>query len=179
MSIDLVLLLVLVMAAYKGFTRGLVMALFSFAALFIGLAAALKLSSIVANYFKGSEGIPSQWWPVLAFLGVFFLAAMLVRMAGGVVEKLVDIASLGWVNKIGGFLVYATLYVLLFSVALFFLSQLHFVSPEMKSKSATYAYIEPWGPWVISGLGELIPAFRDVFADLQGFFENLGTRLPS
>lgn len=120
MSIDLVLVVILVMAAFKGFSRGLVMALFSFAALFVGLAAALKLSSTVANYFRDTEDIPSRWWPILAFLGVFILAALLVRMAGGLVEKTLDIASLGWVNKIGGFLVYATLYLLLYSVALSF-----------------------------------------------------------
>jgi membrane protein required for colicin V production len=179
MSIDLVLVVILVMAAFKGFSRGLVMALFSFAALFVGLAAALKLSSTVANYFRDSEDIPSRWWPVLAFLGVFFLAALLVRMAGGLVEKTLDIASLGWVNKIGGFLVYATLYLLLYSVALFFLSQIDMVSPEMKAKSVSYPYIEPWGPWAISGLGRLVPAFRDVFTDLQDFFGRMGTRLPS
>jgi membrane protein required for colicin V production len=179
MSIDLVLLLILVMAAFKGFSRGLVMAIFSFIALFVGLAAALKLSSTVANYFRDTEGIPSQWWPVLAFLGVFILAALLVRMAGGIVEKTFEIASLGWINKIGGFLVYATLYVLLYSVVLFFLSQMDLVSPETISKSVSYPYIEPWGPWAISGIGKLVPAFRDVFTDLQEFFGKLGNRLPA
>jgi membrane protein required for colicin V production len=179
MSIDLVLLFILAMAAFKGFSRGLVMALFSFAALFIGLAAALKLSSTVANYFKDAEGVPSQWWPVIAFLGVFLLAALLVRMAGGVVEKTFEIAKLGWINKIGGFLVYAVLYVLVFSVVLFFLSEMNLVTPEMKSKSSAYPYIEPWGPWSIRAISTIIPAFTDVFADLQGFFEKLGTRLPA
>jgi membrane protein required for colicin V production len=149
MSIDLVLVIVLAMAAFKGFSRGLVMAIFSFAALFVGLAAALKLSSTVANYFRHADGIPSQWWPVLAFLGVFLIAALLVRMAGGVVEKTFEIAKLGWINKIGGFLVYASLYVLLYSVVLFFLSQMNLLAPETIAKSATYAYIEPWGPWAI------------------------------
>jgi membrane protein required for colicin V production len=179
MSIDLVLVIVLALAAFKGFSRGLIMALFSFAALFIGLAAALKLSSTVANYFRDSDTVPSPWWPVIAFLGVFLLAALLVRMAGSALEKTVEIARLGWVNKVGGFLIYAVLYVLLYSVVLFFLGQMNLLTPEMKSKSTTYPYIEPWGPWAISGLGTIIPAFKDVFADLQGFFENLSTRLDS
>lgn len=179
MSIDLVWVVLLALAVFKGFSRGLIMALFSFAALFIGLAAALKLSSTVANYFRDTEGIPSQWWPVLAFVGVFLLAALLVRMAGGVVEKTVEVVKLGWVNKIGGFLVYATLYTLLFSIVLFYLSQMNIVTEEMREKSGTYAYIQPWGPWAIQGLGQLIPAFKDVFKDLQAFFGELGNKLPA
>jgi membrane protein required for colicin V production len=55
MSIDIAYLVIIALAAMKGFSRGLIMAVFSFAALFIGLAAALKLSSVVANYFKSSD----------------------------------------------------------------------------------------------------------------------------
>jgi membrane protein required for colicin V production len=179
MSIDLVWVALLALAAFKGFSRGLIMALFSFAALFIGLAAALKLSSTVANYFRDMEGIPSQWWPVLAFVGVFLLAALLVRIAGGVAEKTLELVKLGWVNKIGGFLVYATLYTLLFSVVLFYLSQMNIVTEEMRGKSRTYDYIRPWGPWAIQGLSRLIPALKDVFKDLQAFFGDLGNKLPA
>jgi membrane protein required for colicin V production len=178
MSIDLVFLLVLALAAFKGFSRGLVMALFSFAALFVGLAAALKLSSVVANYFGDGGRSNTPWWPVLAFLAVFLAAALLVRMAGAVVEKTVDIAQLGWINKIGGFLVYGVLYLLLFSIALFYLSQLGLLSPESKQASRTYTYLELIGPWAIQGIGKVIPAFQDVFRDLQDYFEGIGKKIP-
>ncbi len=104
MGIDIAFLIILAMAAVKGFSRGLIMAVFSFAALFIGLAAALKLSSVVANYFKESDALPSHWWPVIAFAAVFLVAVLIVKAAGGVVEKTVQLALLGWVNRIGGFL---------------------------------------------------------------------------
>jgi membrane protein required for colicin V production len=179
MSIDIAYLIIIALAAMKGFSRGLIMAVFSFAALFIGLAAALKLSSVVANYFKSSDALPSHWWPVIAFAAVFLIAVFIVKAAGGIVEKTVQLALLGWVNRIGGFLVYAVLYTLLFSVLLFFLTQMNLVTPEVKGKSVTYAYIEPWGPWTIAGLGKVIPAFKDVFGDLQEFFEQAGTKLKA
>jgi membrane protein required for colicin V production len=91
----------------------------------------------------------------------------------------VQLALLGWVNRIGGFLVYAVLYTLLFSVALFFLTQMNFLTEAAKEKSITYAYIEPWGPWTIAGLGKVIPAFKDVFADLQDFFAQTGTKIKA
>jgi membrane protein required for colicin V production len=179
MSIDIAFLVIIALAAMKGFSRGLIMAVFSFAALFIGLAAALKLSSVVANYFKSSDTLPSHWWPVIAFAAVFLVAVFIVKAAGGLVEKTIQLALLGWVNRIGGFLVYAVLYTLLFSVVLFFLTQMNLITNEVKGKSVTYSYIEPWGPWAIAGLGKVIPAFKDVFGDLQEFFEQAGTKLKA
>ena len=179
MGIDIAFLIILAMAAVKGFSRGLIMAVFSFAALFIGLAAALKLCSVAANYSEESDALPSHWWPVIAFAAVFLAAVLIVKAAGGVVEKAVQLALLGWVNRIGGFLVYAVLYTLLFSVALFFLTQMNFLTEAAKEKSITYAYIEPWGPWTIAGLGKVIPAFKDVFADLQDFFAQTGTKIKA
>lgn len=178
MSIDIAFLAVLALAAFKGFSRGLVMALFSFAALFIGLAAALKLSSVVANYFAEAGNAFAPWWPLVAFLAVFLVAALLVRMAGAVVEKTVKIAQLGWINRVGGFLVYGMLYMLLFSIALFYLAQMGLLSPESMQSSRTYPYLEPIGPWAIQGIGRIIPAFQDVFRDLQDYFEGIGKKIP-
>jgi membrane protein required for colicin V production len=178
MSVDVVLLLVLALAAFKGFSRGLVMALFSFAALFVGLAAALKLSSVVANYFSAGSDAAGPWWPVLAFLAVFLAAALLVRTAGAVVEKTLKIAQLGWINRIGGFLVYAMLYLLLFSIALFYLGQMGLISPESMAASRSYPYLEPLGPWAIEGIGKVIPAFQDVFRDLKEYFDGIGKKIP-
>lgn len=179
MGIDIVFLIILAAAAMKGFSRGLIMAVFSFAALFIGLAAALKLSSVVANYFKDSINIPSHWWPILAFAAVFIIASIIVKAVGGVVEKTVQVAMLGWVNRIGGFLVYAVLYTLLFSVVLFFLKEMNLISESLISSSVSYSFIEPWGPWTLAGLGKIIPAFKDVFADLQDFFERAGNKIKT
>jgi membrane protein required for colicin V production len=171
MAIDAVFVILLILAAFKGFSRGLIMAIFSFIAFFIGLAAALKLSATVANYLQeGTDKVPSQWWPVIAFIGVFLVVSLIVRAVGAVLEKTVEVATLGWVNKIGGFLIYAVLYLLIYSVVLFFLREMKWVSEVSIEKSVTYAYIEPWGPWVIAGIAKVIPAFKDVFTDLKDFF---------
>jgi membrane protein required for colicin V production len=177
--IDIIFLGILGLAAFKGFSRGLVMAVFSFASLFVGLAAALKLSSVVAQYLKRSDVLPSQWWPFIAFILVFLAAIWIVRLAGGIVQKTIELSMLGWLNRIGGFFVYAVLYLLMFSVALFYLGQLDLLSDTLKSSSVTYAHIAPWGPFALSMLGKLIPAFNNVFSELQSFFERAGGRIGS
>ncbi len=171
MSIDAVFVILLILAVFKGFSKGLIMAIFSFIAFFIGLAAALKLSATVANYLQeGTDKVPSQWWPVIAFIIVFLVVALIVRAVGAVLEKTVEVATLGWVNKIGGVLIYSVLYLLIYSVVLFFVREMKWISDVSIEKSVTYSYIEPWGPWVIAGIAKVIPAVKDVFTDLKDFF---------
>ncbi|MFZ1856027.1 MAG: CvpA family protein, partial [Chitinophagaceae bacterium] len=50
MLIDLIFAVILVLAILKGYQRGLVIGLFSLVAVIIGLAAAMKLSTVVAGY---------------------------------------------------------------------------------------------------------------------------------
>lgn len=178
MVIDIIFLVILAVAAFKGFSRGLIMAVFSLASLFVGLAAALKLSSVVAAYLRRSDALPSQWWPVIAFILVFIGAMLVVRAIGKLLEKTVENVMLGPVNRIGGFLVFALLYLLMFSVVLFYLTQMNVLGEPLKTASVTYRYIAPWGPTAISWLGTIFPFFSSVFTELQAFFEKTGQRIP-
>jgi membrane protein required for colicin V production len=177
MWIDLLWLFLMGMAVFKGFNKGLIVAAFSFAAFFIGLAAALKLSAVVAGYLKDSFDNPTVWWPVIAFILVFLLVSGLIKMAAGVVEKTFNFVMLGWINKLGGAILYAILYTLIFSVVLFYFDQLMHISDQVKRQSKVYSYIEPWGEWVMQSLGNLIPWFKDVFRDIQEFFEKVGNKM--
>lgn len=177
MVIDIIFMALLVFAAVKGFRQGIIGALFSFAAFFIALAAALKLSAVVAEYLQESFDKPGPWWPFVAFLLVFVVVSGLISMAAKVLDKTLDMVMLGWVNKIGGFLIYAVLYTLMLSVAIFYFDQIMHISEATKEQSQVYAYIEPWGEWSMDMLGKVIPVFKDVFADMQDFFRGVGDNI--
>ena len=92
MFIDTLFLLAMIAALFKGYTKVLVFAVFSFEAIIIGLAAALKLSSAVAVWLKTSTSISSYWLPFLSFALVMFAVVLLVRMGAKVVEKTMQFA---------------------------------------------------------------------------------------
>lgn len=177
MIIDILFLVFVAIAVFKGFQRGLIVAVFSIAGLIIGLAAALKLSTIVAAWIGQSTNISTKWLPLIAFIVVFFVVVLLVRWGAALVEKGVELAFLGWANKIGGIIVYLLLYTILFSVLLFFAKQVSIFSETAIAESKTYAYIEPWGPVVMNGIGKVIPVFKDLFAELQEFFGRMSNNL--
>lgn len=173
MLIDVIFLIVLILAIVKGFSKGLIVALFSLLALFVGLAAAIKLSTIAAEYLKDAVNVAAKWLPFISFIVVFVLAVLLVRLAAAAIEKGVELALLGWLNKIGGIILYVLLYVTVFSVLLFYGDKMQLISAETIAASKTWPYIAPWGPKAIEAIGKLIPWFSNMFAELEAFFERL------
>jgi len=177
MIIDVIFLVLMLMAIVRGLRKGLILALFALAAFVIGLAAALKLSVITSVYLQDSVNVSARWLPVLSFALVFIVVVLLVKWIGMLIEKTIDLAMLGWINKIAGILLYAALYTILFSVALFYMVQLHLIKQETLQTSVTYHGIEPWGPVVVDAVGKIIPLFRDMFAALRDFFGNMAQKL--
>lgn len=177
MSIDLLFLLFMVLAVFRGLRQGFIIAVFSAVALVIGLAAAIKLSAIVAGYGRVNTHISSRWLPVLAFALVFLVVVIGVRAGGRLAEKAVDLALLGWLNKLAGVLLFAVLYNIILSVLLFYAVQVHLVSAGTLSSSVTYPFVRPWGPVVIDEFGKFVPWFKGMFTQLEDFFGRLGNKL--
>ena len=178
MIIDIILLGLLIMAVVKGLQRGFIVALFSMIAFIVGLVAALKLSTVVATYLDDSINVSARWLPFLAFGLVFIVVVLLVRLLAAVIQSTMELAMLGWVNRIAGIFLYAILYILIFSVLLFFAVQMNFFDQDGLDNSSTYPYIKPVGPFVIDGIGVLLPWFKDMFAELQEFFGRLSEKVP-
>jgi len=166
----------MVMAVFKGISKGFIVAVFSLLAFIVGLAAALKLSATVAGHLHEKMNVSGYWLPVLSFLLVFIAVVFAVRWAAALIKKMVSFVFLGWVDALAGILLYAFIYTMAYSVILFFATRIHLVSPETQAISKTYSYIEPFGPKVMSALGKIIPFFSHMFADLSRFFEGVSKK---
>ena len=178
MIIDLLFAICVIIAVIKGFREGLIVGLFSVIAFIVGLAAAIKLSAIVAAYLSDSVNVSARWLPFISFAIVFIGVVLLIRWAAGLLQAAVELTLLGWVNRIGGVLLYLFIYTIGFSVFLFFAVQLKLFHEDTLANSSIYPYIQPWGPYVINKLGDIIPWFRDMFGQLQDFFSGVSEKIP-
>ncbi len=170
MIIDILFLLAILAALINGFRKGLIVAIFSIIAFIIGIAAALKLSAVAANWLGQSTNIGAKWLPILGFIAIFIAVVLLVRIGAKFLEGVVNFAMMGWLNKLGGILLYIVLYTLLFSIFLFFTTQIALFSTSALEESVTYKWIVPWGPKTIDTIGNVIPWFKNMFTDLEAFF---------
>jgi len=176
--IDIVFAILIIVACIKGFQKGLVVALFSIIAFIIGIAAALKLSAAVAGWLSNSTNVSAKWLPFLSFALVFLIVVVLVNLGGKFIEKTFQMALLGWVNRLGGMLFYAALYIIIFSVFLFYAEKVHVLKPANIQASQTYSFVQPWGPIVIDNFGKVIPVFKDMFTQLETFFNSAANKIP-
>jgi membrane protein required for colicin V production len=179
MGIDIVFAIILVFAVYKGYSRGLIVAVFSFVAVTIGMAAALKLTTVAVLYAQQHWHVQTRWLPVICFIGLFVGVVLLVRLGATLIQKMVELAMMGWLNKLGGIILYSAIFIIAYSILLWIANQLYWLSPETKLQSVVYPYIEHLGPAVMNGLGKIIPLFKDMFAGLQSFFDTAAREMQA
>ena len=177
MLLDLIFAVVIILAILKGYRKGLIVGLFSLVAIIIGLAAAMKLSTLVAGYIGKAVKVSDTWLPIISFAIVFIIVVLLIRLGANAIERIIEVAMLGWVNKIAGVILYVAIYTIVFSVLLFYAEQVKLIQPESINKSVTYSYVQPLGPKAINSFGSVIPIFKDMFGDLQQFFSGVAKNI--
>lgn len=177
MILDLIFVVILVLAIFKGYQRGLIVGIFSFLAIIIGLAAAIKLSTVVAGYIGKTVKVSDGWLPAISFAVVFIIIVLLVRLGANAIQRTAEIAMLGWVNRLGGIIFYTALFITVFSVIVFYSEQIHLIRQPTIDKSVSYSFVQPWGPKAINGFGAVIPIFKNMFAELERFFSGVSEKI--
>jgi len=168
--IDIIVMILLSFAAFRGYRMGLIAGVGSFLSLMVGLAAAMKLSVVVAAKIGESANVAGRWLPFISFLIVFSLTVIIVRMIARLLQKFTETILLGWVDKIGGILFFGLMYLSFFGVILFYVNKLELLPANTETKSLTYQFIKPIGRAVVDSMGVVIPVFKNMFAELEQFF---------
>src|SRR5258706_6749081 len=177
MILDLCFAVIFILAIFRGYRRGLIVGIFSFVAIIVGLAAAIKLSLVVASYIGKSVKVSEQWLPIIAFIVVFVGVVLLVRLGANFIQRTAEVAMLGWLNRLGGIVLYLAIYIAVFSVLLFYADQVDLLRSETKEKSVTYSFVSSVGPKAINAIGTVVPFFKNMFVDLENFFDDISHKM--
>jgi membrane protein required for colicin V production len=121
--------------------------------------------------------VSDKWLPIIAFILVFVAVVILIRLAARLIEKLAAAVMLGFLNRLGGIILYVAIYIMVFSVVLFYLGGAGIIRPGTLQSSVTYPFIKPWGPMAINTFAVIIPFFRDMFKELEQFFAGLSKKI--
>jgi membrane protein required for colicin V production len=81
MIIDIVFVILLALAIIRGISRGFIVAIFSFIAIIIGVAAAMKLSFIVTGWLEEFFHTGKQWLPISVFSYSIYRRSSFDKMA--------------------------------------------------------------------------------------------------
>ncbi len=173
MFIDILVILAVALASMKGYKNGLIMALFNTASLIIGLAAAVKLSSVVGPKLAAELNIGNQYLPFISFALVFLVVVIIIRLVGNVLQKTLETVKIGFINRLAGIALYLFLYLAIASILVYYMNNMGFISEDLILQSATYPYLAPFGLVVMEWMGSVIPYFKDMFNELNIFFDGI------
>ena len=118
--LDIICLLILIIFVIRGIIRGFVVEFSSVAAIFLGILIAVLFSGLVATLLDQFMK-PSFWNQVIAFLGLFILTYLLVKLFEAGLKNLVERAKLENLDKALGFFLGLTEGLLLIFILLFIL----------------------------------------------------------
>jgi membrane protein required for colicin V production len=143
MLIDILFLGMMAIAVFKGIRNGLIVAIFSIIGWVLGIYAAFRFADVAAGYLKGSLDMSPKTLYIASFIIVFLTVMLLVHLGAKVIEKTVELAFMGWVNRIGGIFFYVLLYTLIFSVMIFFAEKFKLIGDETIATSRVYPWVKP------------------------------------
>lgn len=171
MFLDLLFFILLISGIIKGYRKGLIIALFSVIAFIAGIAAALKFSAVASEKLAEHFTTLGKWLPLFSFLLVFIGVMIAINIIAKMLQNVVETLLLGWINRIGGMVFYVLLYCILFSVFLFYGTQMHIINASLIENSQCYSKLYPLAPTIIDAIGQVIPLFKGTFTQLQEFYQ--------
>ncbi len=150
--LDPILIIAIGMAAIRGFQRGFFVEVGSLIALWLGVYAAINFSGHVATWLD--LGAHRE---VLSFLITFLLVLFLVHLIARALTAVIEIAMMGWANKIAGVLVAMLRSAFVLSIALNIM--IAYTDGSMPPKgvregSAFHGPIRALAPAILPALGE-------------------------
>ena len=171
MVIDIIALMLLVLALFKGWTKGLVMAVFTLVAYVLALFVAFKFSGWVAvNYFQELNQ-NGKWASILSFIVVMIAVMLAVRILGKLLEKTLEIMLLGFWNKVAGVLLFGAVYFSIYSTFLVYAERFNIIKADYILSSTTGSYLMDWGRGVVDAFGDWIPELKSLFNKTAGYIK--------
>ena len=152
--IDIIILVLLVAFGIGGLRKGIITEAATLLGLGLGLYGAFHFSDFTAEQLVKYVEIDQKYMNVISFAVTFIVVAVLVYLLGRLVAKLVKAINLGFVDKIGGFLIGLAKGVLISSLLIMLINALNLngvIKEETKQKSLLYPYVEQAVPYVYEG----------------------------
>ena len=150
--IDIVLGILLLLAAIRGFNKGLVAEVASLAALILGIWGAIRFSHLTGDQLENLFNLQSKYMGLISFFVTFVLIVIAVHIIGNVVDKLITTLSLGFINRLAGVLFGVLKTALILSVVLIVFDEVDenvsILPPEKKAESQIYEPLKNLVPTV-------------------------------
>ena len=159
-TIDIIIAVCFLPCLFFGLKHGLVKQITSLCTIYFGVTLSLRFSAPVIEWLSSHVNISPLAAKMVSFLVIFFVIALLLSLLGRLVEKVLQITLLGWVNKVLGVAMAFIIFAVTLSAITFIVDQannsLSFIPKEQISESRIY-------PELLKLSKLIFPYFKQLF----------------
>ena len=150
--LDIIFLIPLLFALYRGFKKGMIHMVASLSALALGIFGAIKLRPMFASFLDSIFDISPDYMNVIAFSVAFVSIVLVVHLLAFLVEKLIKAVALNLVNRLLGMGIGLLVTAFVLSMILWPVNQINaekqIIKPERIEGSILYKPLSAFAPKV-------------------------------
>ena len=142
-TIDIVILACFLPAVIIGLKNGFIRQLVALAVVILGIWLSVHFSDAVSAWLITAKITTEPFWAkAISFAVIFIAAALVLNLVGKLLEKVLDIAMLGWLNRLLGLVVALATAALVIGTVIYLVdsanSLLEFIPKEQLEQSRFY-----------------------------------------
>lgn len=173
--LDIIIGIILLLFALAGLKNGIIREAFALVAFIGGVYGAVKLSDYIGGKLSTLINVSQEWMSVISFIIVFILLALTINLIGKGVSKLAESLSLGFFDKIGGFMFGVAKGLLIVGVVIIvldFFGIKDVINKETREKSVLYTTSEKVADWITDNKDTFIKKIEDKVDDAEEEVKN-------
>ena len=146
-TFDIIIIALIAIAGIMGIFKGFINQFISIAALFLGTWCSFKFSSFLTEKVTGwlNPDIAQNTLHIIMFAVIFILVLILAHFIGKLLEGLINLTMLGWLNRILGFLFGALKAIIILGIAAYVVNYLNgmfkIIPQDLLDSSKGYGFL--------------------------------------
>lgn len=169
--LDLIILVPLLLFAFRGYRNGLIRELFAAVGLVLAIFFAFQYMSDLSEYLRVQLDTNTAFVPYFSFGIIFLLVLLAVQIVIFFIEGVMKIAFLSLPNRLLGAFFSTFKIGLIISIILLILSGFNLPEEEVTSDSVFYSYIIQLAPETFNTLAKIYPGAGNYVETVQDIWE--------
>lgn len=168
---DVALVIVLLLGAYRGYTKGILLEVVAVLAFVVAIIGALQLMSWGVTFLSDTLQTEGAWLSLLAFVLLFVGILTGVSIAGKMLKSVIHLTPIGYLDGLLGGVVGAIKWAFGISVLLILLDYARVELPHTEG-SELYAFVHPFAYTVVERVKAWFPVLENILEAIRQLFRS-------
>jgi len=158
--VDIVICMCLIPAILIGIFKGFVKQVIAFLIAYLGITLSLRFADALSTWLLKYVTMNPFWLKVVAFVLIWTAVALLLQLLGKLLDKVIKISILGWLNRLLGALISIAIAIILLSLFAYLLDAINGLFGFLPKKEFADSQLYPL----------LLDASKSIFPHLRQLF---------